>query len=138
MPSHTPKVEEKHTMPKVNTTTSNATPKAATYVPRPLHGKQAIADYLGVSCETVDRWRHRFKGQGEAYLCFPAFRIPTGVGRGFKLWSHTDAILAWMSRWAELEVTSLKPYRPNDVRRKARQRTIVYKAHLNVMQKRSI
>jgi len=86
-------------------------PKTATghYV---LSGAKAIGVYMGVSPATISRWRKRFRGRTEIRLCFPAFNVPTGVGRGWRLMTNTELITQWMERWVELDGVEIRRRRP--------------------------
>jgi hypothetical protein len=73
-----------------------------------IRGARNIAAYMKVSPGTISRWRKRFRGRSEIRLCFPAINLPTGIGRGWELMTHTDLILAWMRRWSEIDGEALR------------------------------
>jgi hypothetical protein len=73
-----------------------------------IWGARNIAAYMKVSPGTISRWRKRFRGRTEIKLCFPAVNLPTGVGRGWELMTHTGLILDWMQRWSEIDGKALR------------------------------
>jgi hypothetical protein len=99
-------------------TQDNASAAAPGYV---IRGAREIGAYMGVSPATITRWRKRFRGSEEPHLCFPAINIPTGIGRGWELMTHTDLILEWMRRWSEIDTEALrqkpKQWRPRKTKR---------------------
>jgi hypothetical protein len=74
----------------------------------PLKGTKLIAWYIGKSPATIVRWRKRFRGSEDYWLCFPAMLVPTGRGQGFQLWSHTALIKDWMNRWCQIDQAKLR------------------------------